>query len=203
MALLLISWISSSFFNQVHFWHMLGFIYLINFPRFLQNNNIFCMNVASREFPTLAGVRTVTRTTTMLHQRSEPEQLNRTRCEQRTCSLYSPVPRLARGIPLPRIGRDKLISGRAIWKLLWSALHSLRQFFFFSLNSEWMLWDVVTQLLWTGLPDPFSLHVDVEVCGLGRMWKDERRRGNTVRSVGSLETETWKSFQNEKGKYHL
>lgn len=83
-----------------------------------------------------------------------------------------PCALVACGITLPWIGQDKLISDRAIGKLLWSAFRSPRQFFFLSLflfvhvrkakTSEYA--EMLTQLLWTGLPDLFSLHVDVEVC---------------------------------------
>ena len=112
------------------------------FPQLLSSKTIqFCLNVAYCKFPTLVDVHTVTRTTTMLHQRSKP-LLNKTRCERGTWSLFSPVPWVARGITLPRIGPDKLISDRAIWKLLWSAFRSSRHSFFPSM--WWKLWQVNT-----------------------------------------------------------
>ncbi len=80
---------------------------------------------------------------------------------------------VARGITLPCIGLDKLISDRAVWKLSLSAFLTSRLFFrsFFSFSTwEWRLWNVVTQFSWIGLSDPLSLHVDVEVWTILGEW---------------------------------
>lgn len=133
-------------------------------------------------FPPLTDMHTVTRTRRALHHCCEPKQEQMWAGDM--LSVF-PFAFVAHGITLPRIGQDKLISGRVVWKLLWSALCSSRHlFFFFSLSSIKVKtsehWDAVTQLLRTRLPDPFSLHVAVEARSEDRH-KDEPRKWISLR----------------------